>query len=187
MIEIKKGASSRVPVRLFDSSSGLPVAGKTYVEVSVSVEHGDGTVTVMGSPPTLDWAEVTSGDFAGTGKYTLILASPYTSVVGCLVYAVAGTGLKTYLGAVKVVDNEEVDTFSLIGAPASGTIAGDLVSAATKLQRILDINEGRWKLDKVAKQLIIYKIDGVTEIRRFDLYNDLGIPDVEVVFDKVPV
>jgi hypothetical protein len=54
-------------------------------------------------------------------------------------------------------------------------------------ERLLDINEGRWKVDASANQLILYKVDGVTELRRFNLFNSIGLPDVESVFDKVPV
>lgn len=59
--------------------------------------------------------------------------------------------------------------------------------SADSIDRILDLTEGRWKIDKILKQMICYKTDGVTEVRRFNLYNDLGNPDVDSVFDKVPV
>jgi hypothetical protein len=81
------------------------------------------------------------------------------------------------------------------GLPSLGDIEGSTVLAkeaslsgiADDCARILDINEGRWKIDAEAKQLILYKVDGSTEIRRFNLFNDLGLPDVETVYDKIPI
>jgi hypothetical protein len=72
--------------------------------------------------------------------------------------------------------------------PSLLDIEGSTVLAKeATVARNLDISEGRWKIDKTAKQMIFYKVDGITEVRRYNLFNDIGAPDAEVVFDRVPV
>jgi len=167
MIEYKKSVAARVPVRLFSSITGLPVTGALFSDVSVTVENATGTMTNF-SPTSLDWEEKSTGAFGGQGKYTLTLPSSYLATVGSLAYAVAATDVRTYIGLIKVIANEEAET-------------------NVAVLRVLDLNEGRWKVDKIAKQLKLYKPDGVTLLRAFNLYDDLGSPNVDVVFDKVPV
>jgi hypothetical protein len=166
MIEYKQG-SARVPVRLFDSATGLPKTGVVWSDVAVAVEKADGTEVVVAitSP---DWVELSTGSFSGSGQYTLVLPTAALSQVGRLTYAVGATGVNTCVETIKVIANEESET-------------------KTSVDRILDLTEGRWRIDDVVKQLVMYKPDGVTVLRRFDLFNGLGEPDVEDVFDRVPV
>lgn len=167
MIEYKQNTAARVPVRLFNSITGLPETGVPFGSVSVTVEDAAGSLTNF-SPTAPDWEEKTTGAFSGQGKYTLVLPSTLLASAGPLTYAVAAAATKGYIGFVKVIANEEAET-------------------NVAVLRVLDLTEGRWKVDKVAKQLILYKPDGVTLLRRFNLYNDVGSPDVDIVFDKVPV
>jgi hypothetical protein len=44
---------------------------------------------------------------------------------------------------------------------------------------------GRWKI--INKQMIFYKADNITEIARFDLFDDSGNPSAEAVFERVKV
>jgi hypothetical protein len=48
-----------------------------------------------------------------------------------------------------------------------------------------DISGGRWKI--VGNQMIFYQEDNVTEIRRFNLFDDLGSPSMDSVFERVKV
>jgi hypothetical protein len=47
---------------------------------------------------------------------------------------------------------------------------------------IKDVEEGRWKLEN--NQMIFYKGDNVTEIMRFNLFDDNGNPATEVVYER---
>lgn len=48
------------------------------------------------------------------------------------------------------------------------------------LTKILNIEEGDWKI--VGTQMIFYETDGITEIARFDLFDEDGNPSNESVF-----
>jgi hypothetical protein len=50
---------------------------------------------------------------------------------------------------------------------------------------IKDIEGGRWIIDDIAKQMIFYKDDNVTEIARFDLKDISGNSTSTNVFERV--
>lgn len=162
MIELKQNTSVRVPVRLL-TSSGVPVTGVVVASVTATIEKSDGTVVAL----TLtgpDWTELTTGAFAGAGKYTLVLPTSTTSLAGPLTYAVAVGGADIYVGLVKVVASESVD-----------------------LRRLM---EGRWKIYDTGpdiNRLVLYSSDGSTVLQKWDLKNASGGattgPDI---FERVP-
>jgi hypothetical protein len=55
----------------------------------------------------------------------------------------------------------------------------------SRIQDIYHIQFGRWKI--INKQMIFYKADNITEIARFDLFDDSGNPSAEAVFERVKV
>ena len=56
--------------------------------------------------------------------------------------------------------------------------------ALTKI--IHQIETGKWKLDTVNKQWIIYADDGTTPLYTFDLKDDTGNASVQNIFERVP-
>lgn len=62
-----------------------------------------------------------------------------------------------------------------------GLVVGDEIRFAK------DIEGGKWKIDTVAKQMVFYKADNVTEIARFDLFDKDGNPAYQNVFERVRV
>lgn len=52
------------------------------------------------------------------------------------------------------------------------------------VQSIYDINYGRWKVDKTAKQMIFYADDNVTEVARFGLFDANGVAAFDGVFER---
>ena len=50
---------------------------------------------------------------------------------------------------------------------------------------IRDMTEGRWKI--VSNQMIFYASDNVTEVARFDLFDDVGSPTMDAVFERTKV
>jgi trimeric autotransporter adhesin len=126
MIEYKQNVSKIVPVRVFNSS-GNPVSGVTFGQVTAAVEKSDGTVSIV-TVGIGDWEEITTGAFAAAGVYSLLLPSTAFSQTGLLTYAVATGSNKTYVGAVKIISNEESETFSRIGAPVGASISDDIAS-----------------------------------------------------------
>jgi len=55
------------------------------------------------------------------------------------------------------------------------------------IQALYDINYGRWKIDKSANQMIFYQTDNVTEVARFNLFDDTGAPTFDGVFERQKV
>lgn len=133
MIEYKQSVQSKVPVRISDSG-GLPISGLSYSAVSAAVLKSNGTVQTL-TVTNSDWSEVTTGAFSGQGVYWLLIPASALDTTGFLSYAVTPTSgsYKSFIGTGKVVANEEVDTYTRVGAPAFTTIAGDIANVTTNL------------------------------------------------------
>jgi hypothetical protein len=113
MFEVKQSQSIRVPIRLVDSS-GQGVQLQTYANVTIYVEKRDGTVQQVTLSGPSDFYEVTTGAFATLGKYTLVLGSAYTGVIGPLTIAYTCTGVKPQPIVINVVRNIESDTKTVV-------------------------------------------------------------------------
>ena len=60
----------------------------------------------------------------------------------------------------------------------------------TKVELMLQMTTGRWKMQTSGPQgpiMIFYKDDNITEIARFKLYDDTGIPSAINIFERVKV
>lgn len=53
------------------------------------------------------------------------------------------------------------------------------------LGQLYDINFGRWQI--VGNQMIFFKDDNATEVCRFNLFDDLGSPSMDAVFQRTKV
>lgn len=53
------------------------------------------------------------------------------------------------------------------------------------LRSLYDMNFGRWKI--VTNQMVFYAPDNVTEVARFDLFDDVGNPSMDAVFERKKV
>lgn len=60
-----------------------------------------------------------------------------------------------------------------------GTIQTDISNLAATSQFMADIEGGRWQIDVDAKQMVFYKSDNMTEVARFNLYDELGSPTAD--------
>jgi len=169
MYEYKKSVSRFAPVRMFNAA-GTPVSGIVHSAVTATVMKANGSISNFSVGPS-DWIEATTGAFTGAGVYTVRLPASVLDVPGMLVYAIKATGAEAYIGSVKVVDYEEIDTFNL-------------ATLLTKYQ------EGRWKIHTSgadAYRLVLYDTDGVTVLKKFDLKDSSGAPSVLPIFERVPV
>lgn len=156
-MEIKKGTSFRVPVRLFNTADGTAKIGVTYDQVTVYLQKQAGssaekTLTVN------DWFEIDATHFPGV--YDLLLSTSDTNTSGYLKYAVAVTGADTYIGLEEIVSALEIDSLKIL--------------------------KGRYKVDKTAKTFIIYDEDNTTPLYSFDLKDSFGAPTGESVYERTP-
>lgn len=60
-----------------------------------------------------------------------------------------------------------------------------VIAMQTDIQRLIDIQYGRWKI--VGNQMIFYKEDNSTVVATYNLFDDLGAPSMDAVFDRVKV
>ena len=191
MIEYKQNISAKIPVRILDGG-GDPVPGILFSDITAAVQKSDGTTQIL-SVATQDWAEVATGAFSNAGLYWLDLPISAMDTTGYLTVAVASTGNKTFIGAFKVVANEEIDTFTRIGAPVGASISADLqtnqVNLLTVVNTLKKYEEGRWKIHITgpdANRLVLYDTDDVTPLLKFDLKDSGGAATFFNPFERVP-
>lgn len=167
MIEVKQNTQVRVAVRLL-TSTGTPVIGKVIGDITVSVGKSNGVSANVSGLISADWAELGSGDATSalnnTGSYMLRLPTSVTDQVGALVYAVKCTGADTYIGSIKVVANEEADTFQVVSGRMEIHTTGPF-----------------------ANYMTVYAADGITAKYRYALYNKNGEPSTLDIYKRVPV
>lgn len=212
MLEFKASTIARLPVLLLQSD-GTPLTGVVYTDASITVEKSDGT-TATYVPSNVEWVELVAGDFSGQGKYTLVLPASYLNLTGVLSYAVSAPTAKTYLGVVKVIANEEaetkavadalrtdytttragkIDTIDTQTATTDGkvdTLIADMGTLSTKMDDVVDYHQGKWEIKTTgpdANRLILYRADGVTVLKKFDLADAAGNPTYISPFKRTPV
>lgn len=71
-------------------------------------------------------------------------------------------------------NNPNVDTILNVLNVVSGTIS-----------QLYDVQYGKWEI--TSNQMVFYKPDNVTEIARFDLFDEYGAPSMDAVFKRVKV
>ena len=78
------------------------------------------------------------------------------------------------------------DKIEIIDANVTGSVGDKLALLQNKIDYAIDMTAGRWKIENC--QMIFYKEDNLTEVARFDLFDDQGNPSMDAVFDrrKVP-
>lgn len=202
MIEYKQGQNARVSVRLLDAL-GAPVPGVTSGSASATIERSDGTTTVLALSGS-NWDEVTDGDFNAQGVYDLILPATATNLPGVLNYAVSAPGSRTCVRTIKIVANEEADTFARLGLPIGASISADIAQVAPKTWNELTVSHqaggsvGRllndlWRLfgnkaiiNPTTMQLEIYNDAGNTVIFAFDLKDHCGVASSTKHFQRHP-
>lgn len=69
--------------------------------------------------------------------------------------------------------------------PNIDVVLGTVQSITGSIQYIQDITAGRWQI--VNNTMKFYKEDNVTLVAEFDLYDDLGNPTMDSVFERVKI
>jgi len=80
----------------------------------------------------------------------------------------------------------KTDKMEFVGSDIKATLDGEKVELVDDLRQILEflksVEGGRWKIEN--NQMIFYDEDNVTEIMRFDLYDENGEPTMRNVFER---
>lgn len=69
--------------------------------------------------------------------------------------------------------------------PLVDDIDAKVTQMSGTIGQLYDIQFGRWKI--VGNQMLFYKDDNATLIATFNLYDDLGAPSMDAVFERVKV
>lgn len=123
------------------------------------------------------------------------------STVGYTIYDSAGNVAvpRTTSGVVELVDDSGLySAYVTFADNFHGSIVWDtgqapeLIQYATeqynveendpKVSQIYDIEHGRWHI--VGNQMIFYKEDNVTEVARFELFDENGVPTMNAPFER---
>lgn len=78
--------------------------------------------------------------------------------------------------------SDKVDT---IDGSIASTITSGLTSIQNRVEDIYHLTAGRWVIKD--NQMIFYKDDNVTELMRFNLFDNNGSPSMDAVFDRTKV
>lgn len=137
-------------------------------------------------------AEFTTGDTVTIDIYRL--SDDVKVVDTAAVTEISSTGTFKYLFNIVVtekteflliMDNGTTDKRGKIilgGYPDD--LSDQLVLVGDTVDFIKEVEGGRWKIDKNNNQMVFYKSDNVTELTRFNLFNEYGIADFENIFDR---
>ena len=113
---------------------------------------------------------------SGSGLYAAQITFPDTfhgSVIWDTGEVTSSLGYATEQYNIEENDPKVADTWQMIN-DTTGSI-----------QSLVDISYGRWKI--VSNQMIFYKSDNVTEVVRFNLFDDSNNPTMDAVFDRQKV
>jgi len=64
-------------------------------------------------------------------------------------------------------------------------MSGTLETISTTTNLMQQMGTGRWKIE--TNQMIFYRDDNVTEVMRFNLFDEFGAPTMDAVFERVKV
>ena len=113
---------------------------------------------------------------SGSGIYAAYVTFP-DSFHGQLLWD-TGTAFATASYATEQVNVEENN-------PKVNDIYTIVNSMSTKVDSLYDIGYGKWEIKN--NQMIFYRSDNVTEVARFNLFDENGIPTMDAVFQRVKV
>jgi hypothetical protein len=74
--------------------------------------------------------------------------------------------------------------------PTSSVVAGGSTTLEPKIDELLQIQKGKWQIftsGPDANRLVIFQADGVTVLKKFELFDANGVPTSINPFRRVPV
>jgi hypothetical protein len=109
-MEVKQNISIRVPVTLISNTTGLPITGITYSQITVYLQKQSSSAASKSMTVT-DWYEISSVNMPG--EYDLVLSTSDVDTLGFLKYYASSSGSQAYRGLIEVVANIASDIYSV--------------------------------------------------------------------------
>lgn len=113
---------------------------------------------------------------SGSGIYSAYVTFP-DDFHGQLLWD-TGTAFVTASYAAEQVNVEENN-------PKVNDVYTTVNSMSTKVDSLYDIGYGRWEIKN--NQMLFFRSDNITEVARFNLFDDAGNPTMDAVFQRVKV
>jgi len=145
------------------NATGSGGVGYTIMDVSGSVVSSRTTTGVY---------QLTSG----SGLYAAYVSFP-DNFRGQIMWDTGGAFV-TASYAVEQMNVEENN-------PLVQNIYDRLIAVSGSVETIRQFTEGRWLIDETSNRMYFYDKDNTTLIATFDLYDSVGTPTVDAVFERV--
>lgn len=207
---IRKDTAVRVPVRLINPTTGAAVTGMLPANISngtvgsVTLAKSDGTTADIALVNSTNWFEVHSSKMPGL--YHILVPSSATNLVGSFALAVLPAAAAFLASTITAcVESTGAGVDALSGVPTSLTAIASTQSAHTTslggivttqsahsltLTDLKDIGIGKWQVFTSggdANRLVLYRQDGSTVLKKFDLKDAVGDPTYINPFARNPV
>jgi hypothetical protein len=143
--------------------------GYTVLDVDGNVVTARTTLNVSQSSP-------------GSGNYFADVTYP-TNFNGQIVWDCpqVTSSLGAVLGPAYACEQQNFQANDPSAGAAYALLSGTLVS---QVQGLYDVAFGRWKINKLANQMVFYRADNVTVVATFNLLDDFGNPTFDGVFER---
>ena len=135
--------------------------------------------TVLDTSGSITSPRTTSGVYqltSGSGLYAAYISFP-DYYRGQVMWD-TGTAFLTASWATEQYNYEENN-------PEVSDVLDKVTQMSGSLGQLYDIQYGRWKIE--SNQMKFYREDNVTLVATFDLFDDLGAPSMDSVFERVRV
>lgn len=100
--------------------------------------------------------------------------------------AVAADAITAAAIADNAIDGGSVAASAVTKIQAGLALSADLSTISGQIDTLEAVAVGRWKVDTVANQLILYELDGTTPLATFDLLDDDEVASTTRIFERVP-
>jgi hypothetical protein len=189
---MRQSVTARISVRLVNGS-GVPVTGMLPANVastSAYVKKSDGTLATISLVNGSTWFEVDSTKFPGL--YDVLVPGSALSLIGQTQLSVQPAAA-AFVGTILSFEVEVAPADAAFYTSARGTKLDALDSVATLVSQLQDLTDerfGKWVIETTgpdANRLVLYKLDGITILKKFNLADINGDPNFINPFSRTPV
>lgn len=171
-------SSPKIEVVFIYDNSGNPLAGQTIGVGEVEFILYKDDLGVDLAKPTIT--------AVGGGAYKFTPVFPANRGIAYIMKTGTGGNPKSIAKFMRPedfnIDNADV--------PTSSVGVTGIAAVEAKVDELLQINKGKWEIKYTgldANRLIIYQADGVTVLKKFDLFDKDGLPTSINPFKRVPL
>ena len=170
-------------ITAFVTSGGLPATGISPTP-TIRIRNFDTDALIITDDSMLEtgdgWYKYQFAEYSGTLNYAIRVNAGTTIPEGERFHAASNESF------VEDIWDQPLAFHSGVNGTVvpSGSVGGTVTMGAARAFNF-DVDQGRWIIDETVNQMIFYKNDNVTEIARFNLFDESGTPASDDVFERV--